>query len=178
MRRQRRARGENELGLYASNQEIESKLMSKKTPRTVGDILKIDLKNGKYGFARVLPSILCAFYDIQTEVAPNIDYIISRPVLFKIWVMDYSKNADWQVIGNRALEPNLKIIPLFCKQDIISKKLSIHRDDGNDIPATLAECEGLEIAAVWSACHIEDRLRDHFAGQKNKWVESIKIKIS
>jgi len=35
---------------------------------------------------------------------------------------------------------------------------------------------GLERAAVWGPSHVEDRLRDHYAGRKNKWVESLRIK--
>ena len=28
--------------------------------------------------------------------------------------------------------------------------------------------------AVWEPAHVEDRLRDHYAGAPNKWVESLR----
>jgi len=42
--------------------------------------------------------------------------------------------------------------------------------------ASRAECEGLERCAVWEPEHVEDRLRDHFAGKPNVWVESLRLK--
>jgi hypothetical protein len=149
--------------------------MAKRKTRKLGDILKIDLRDGKYAFGRVLEDPLCAFYDLHSETVPDLNYIISRPVLFKIWVMNYFKDAGWEVIGNHPLEAALEVVPKFWKQDLISKKLSLYRK-GEEWPATVTECEGFENAAVWSTCHVEDRLRDHFAGRKNKWVESLKIK--
>jgi len=41
---------------------------------------------------------------------------------------------------------------------------------------TRKESQGLEAAAVWEPEHIEDRLRDHFDGKPNKWLESLRIK--
>ena len=31
-------------------------------------------------------------------------------------------------------------------------------------------------AAVWDPQHVEDRLRDHFAGLPNKWVQSLALR--
>jgi hypothetical protein len=151
--------------------------MIKKQKINPGDVFKIDLKNGKYVFGRVLKNPLYAFYDLQAETIPSLDYILSRPVLFKVWVMKYAitKNV-WEVIGHRPLEIDLETSPRFFKQDGISKKLSIYHES-KETPASIHECEGLECAAVWDPNHIEDRLRDHFAGRKNKWVESLKIKM-
>ncbi len=71
---------------------------------------------------------------------------------------------------------------MFCKQDIVSGKLYIYQEVPElaplyERPATTGECIGLEAAAVWEAEHVEDRLRDHFAGQLNKWVEQLRAKI-
>ena len=43
--------------------------------------------------------------------------------------------------------------------------------------AIAEECVGLERAAVWEPEHVEDRLRDHFAGRSNRWVESLKPSV-
>jgi hypothetical protein len=151
--------------------------MAKRQTRKPGDIFKIDLKDGKCAFGRVLENPLYAFYDLQAEITPDLDHILSRPILFKVWVMKYAITKNiWEVIGHLPLESNLEISPRFFKQDDISKKLSIYHD-GKETPASIRECEGLECAAVWDPRHVEDRLRDHFAGRKNKWVESLKIKM-
>jgi hypothetical protein len=44
-----------------------------------------------------------------------------------------------------------------------------------EIPASLEECEYLEVAAVWDGHHVEDRLRDHFDGRPSEWVESMRL---
>jgi len=84
----------------------------------------------------------------------------------------------WPVVGNIPLEDALLVDRLFSKQDDISGRLTTYRSGtGEETPATLKECEGLEAAAVWDAEHIVDRLNDHFAGRANKWVESLRPKV-
>lgn len=67
-----------------------------------------------------------------------------------------------------------------AKKDPISGECSIYWTDAvsskfGEIPALLEECENLEVAAVWDAHHVEDRLRDHFDGRPNEWVESMRL---
>jgi hypothetical protein len=88
----------------------------------------------------------------------------------------------WEVVGRVPLSEDLKEIPRFFKQDMMNGAISIYQEIPElapyyEIPATLAEIEGLECAAVWDPEHVEDRLRDHFAGRPNIWVESLKIKL-
>jgi len=86
---------------------------------------------------------------------------------------DAVSSGRWPIIGNLPLESGLEIAPKFFKQDPINKAFSIyHRSQ--ETPATLAECEKLERAAVWEPSHIEDRLRDYYSGVPNQWVESLK----
>jgi hypothetical protein len=74
-------------------------------------------------------------------------------------------------------------VPFFFKQDSFNGRLFLYNsslltaDQGYECPATLAECSGLERAAVWDPEHVVDRLRDHAAGRPNQWVESLKINI-
>jgi hypothetical protein len=49
-------------------------------------------------------------------------------------------------------------------------------EKGQIRPATKKECIGLEREAAWDPTHVEDRIRDYYAGRKNKWVESLKIR--
>jgi hypothetical protein len=143
----------------------------------VGNILKIDLGDGFFSFARVLREPIIAFYGIRTDKVPDMETIISSPVLFKIAVMNNAVTfGRWAVIGSRPLEPDLLLPIRFFKQDMISKRYTISNDvDDKEMPATKEECAGLERDAVWSAEHVEDRLRDHFAVVPNCWVESLKL---
>ena len=144
--------------------------------RKVGDVLRIPLGNEEYGFGRVLPSVLYAFYDAKSHHVLSIDEIIGRPVLFKVCVMDYAvKKGVWEVIGNAPLTEDLLTEPWFFKKDPISGVLTLYRDStSEEILAKRSDCEKLECAAVWDPEHVADRLRDHFAGRPNKWVMSMR----
>ena len=144
--------------------------------RKVGDVLRIPLGNGENGFGRVLPSVLVAFYDAKSPPDLSIDEIVDRAILFKVWVMDYAiKKGVWQVIGNVPPTEDLLVEPWFFKKDPISEVLTLYRDStGEEVPAKRSDCEKLEYAAVWDPEHVADRLRDHFAGRPNMWVESMR----
>lgn len=149
-------------------------MVNKKNPLVVGDVIKINLKNGLYCFGQVLNEPLMVFYEIQSTTIPKIGDIVSSPVLFKICVMNYAVTSGrWEVIGNSPLDSKLMTEPKFFNQDAISKEFCIYFKD-KEIPATREECEGLERAAVWDPSHVEDRLRDYYAGVPNQWVESLK----
>jgi len=147
----------------------------KKVKRRVGDIVKVDLGNQSFCFGRVLDEPLLAFYDLKTDKVMEIDDITRRPLLFKIWVMNHAiTSGRWEVIGHRELEGFLTEPTIFFKQDMMSKELSLYVA-GEEHPATRQQCKGLERAAVWDPEHVEDRLRDHYLGVSNKWVESMKL---
>lgn len=154
-------------------------MQNKKVRLRIGDVLNIDLGNGEYSFARVLETDV-AFYNLKSTHIPSIQEILSTPILFRIHVMDYAiKSARWPVIGHASLEDELQEPSMYFKQDPINGELSLYTESDGDYyerPATREECEGLECAAVWDPEHVEDRLRDHFAGVPNKWEESLKIK--
>ena len=65
--------------------------------------------------------------------------------------------------------------PHFIQDALNPRSFSID-ERGAFRPATKEECIGLECAAVWDPTHAEDRIRDHYLGRKNKWLESLKIK--
>lgn len=143
--------------------------------RAEGDVLRVDLGGGWNAYARVLVEPLLAFYDLRVEVEPAIEDILSSPTAFKIWVANSAiTGGRWPVIGRRDLEGD-EPRQWFCKEDPVSKRLSRY-SEGEEVVTTFEECNKLERAAVWEAEHVEDRLRDHFAGQPNKWVESLRLK--
>lgn len=146
-----------------------------------GDILRIDLEDGRYAYAQVAVEPLIIFFegsftsDVRNETVPHL------PVAFRLWVFHRAKGL-WPVVGHASLTEENAQEPFFYKQDVISGRLSLHHSSfaatNYARPAILAECEGLECAAVWESDHVVDRLRDHFAGRSNKWADSLKIKTS
>lgn len=135
----------------------------------------IDLGDGKYGFARVLPEPLMEFFDLRLTTIPTIEEVVSHPVLFTLCVMNSAiKRRHWQAVGNAPVDAATFESPYFFKEDALDGTISLYRD-GRETPAKSGDVTGLERAAVWSAEHVEDRLRDHFAGRRNKWVESLRL---
>jgi hypothetical protein len=126
------------------------------------------------------------FFDLlaadESDIPP-VEAIVAAAVLFRIDVMaSATASARWPTIGVEPLSDEEDGRgELFFKHDPITGKLSLYREDRAtretfSRPATFEECENLERAAVWSANHVEDRLRDHFAGQPNPWFESLRPK--
>jgi hypothetical protein len=157
---------------------MTTKMKRKKYPkRVVGDIVSISLGDGFKTYSRVLNEAMFAFYDCRTEEQPPIDTIISSSILFKVAVMKYAvTRGHWEIVGHAPLESALQNLPPKFMQDLHRPgKFRIYHQ-GQIRPATLEECIGLECAAVWDPIHVEDRLRDHYTGRKNKWVESLKLR--
>jgi hypothetical protein len=151
--------------------------------RKEGDVVKIDLGNGMFSYARVLYDPLMAFYDFQSSSEIDVRDVISKPIAFVINVMhEPIKTGRWTIVGNMPLEDNLCQPVHFCRQDVLDpKKISIswmvgRGPDYVEVPATLEQCEGLERNAVWYDYHVEDRLRDHFAKRPCIWIESLRMK--
>jgi hypothetical protein len=142
----------------------------------VGDFVGIPLGDGTNAFGRILRRPLIAFYDLRSHVIPPFHTIAAAPVIFVTYVMKYAVTQGiWRVLGNAPLSEDLRTEPLFFKRDPITRKLTIYRDStGEETPASREECLRLERAAVWDPERIVDRLRDHFAGRPNKWVESMR----
>jgi hypothetical protein len=150
---------------------------SKAQKRAVGDIVRIDLGDGFHAYARVLEEALFAFYDSRLSEELPVDRIVALPILFQIPVMDYAvRRARWVIVGSAPLEDGLSNPRPRFMQDAIRKDEFRIYQSGRIRPATKQECIGLEREAVWDPTHVEDRLRDHYAGRRNKWVESLRIK--
>jgi len=82
----------------------------------------------------------------------------------------------WKIVGHIPLEEALVVPrPHFIQDALKPESFSIY-ERGAIRPATKEECIGLEREAVWDPTHAEDRVRDHYLGRKNKWLESLKIR--
>lgn len=152
----------------------------KKIRRRIGDIVQISLDTKFHTYAHITTSPFIIFYDGKYETDLPIDKIPELPQLFVLSVYDYAiRDGIWPVIGYSKLSSDKLSTPYMFKQDIATGALSIYHADFSDTnyerSATFEECEGLERAAVWEPNHVVDRLIDHYAGRKNKWVESLRI---
>lgn len=152
--------------------------MSRKNQkRVVGDIIKVSLHDGFHAYACVLREATVDFYDCRTKDELGVENIIHRPNLFQVAVMDSAiKKGLWRVIGHPSANKNMRqILPKFMQDFLNPEKFSIY-ENGKIRPASRDECLGLERAAVWAPEHVEERLRDHYAGRVCKWVEALRIK--
>jgi len=155
----------------------------KRVRRRPGQIVRVELGQGTCSYARVLNEPLVTFYDLLcgTTQEVSLEEVMSSPVAFTLMVMNHPiTRGRWPVIGRVSLPPELKVPPAFCMQDSATGRLSIYQEVPElaphyERPAKAGECAGLEAAAVWEPEHVEDRLRDHFAGEPNKWVEQLKV---
>lgn len=151
--------------------------MPKKKP-TPGTILKIPFDDTVHTYARVLRHPFIAVYDCKTsEDVTSLEEIIAKEILFVVAVMDRAVTGGrWKAVGALPLKDGEIPIPDQFMQDMFNpNNCQIIDSSGNVREATIEECEGLERAAVWEAEHVEDRIRDHYLGRPNRWLESMKL---
>lgn len=152
----------------------------RKIRRTPGDILAIPLgSDGRVAFGLVLEEPLVAFYNLEGRQGtfPALIDIVSSRVAFRIWVMNQPIiNGDWPIIGHAPIPAELREDPWFFKQDPVSGKVTITRTGAEELTPAQGQADTLERAAVWSAEHVVDRLRDHFDGRANRWVDSMRLR--
>lgn len=159
---------------------IQKPERSTKPKLQCGDIVEISVLEGKFIYAQVGLAPLFIFFDGIYDDRPSLDVILSRKILFKLWVYsDALKGARWKKAYSAELSSQNKNTPPMRKQDRISGRLYVHHEDYRDTnyekPATLSEVRDMEVAAVWKMDHIESRIEDHYLGRPNKWMASMGI---
>lgn len=145
--------------------------------------MKVPLDARTVAYGLVLKEPLIAFFDRKFDESdiPRAESLLGLPIAFRLMVMNHAiTQGRWPVVARIPIPDDLQTPPPFCKQDEITGKLSIYHEIEHLAPhyerdATLTECRGLETAAVWDPEHVEDRIRDHFAGRPNIWVEQLRI---
>jgi hypothetical protein len=116
------------------------------------------------------------FYDSRGTIDLLAEQVINQPILFFAAVMDSAiKSGRWPIVAHLPLDGGLTPPPKFMQDRWNKSSFSIYLNSGEIKKATRKECQGLERAAVWDPEHIEDRLRDHYSGTGNKWVELLKM---
>ena len=150
---------------------------ARRQQRAVGAIVKIPLGDGSHTYAQILPEADCAVFDARTTKELAVSDVVSRSVLFRVAVDRHAfTGGGWPKVGTALLRDDLaKPAPKFMQDILRPTSFSIYL--GGEIrPASRAECVGLERSAVWEPEHVESRIRDHYNGVQNKWVESLKLK--
>lgn len=139
--------------------------------------MAIPLGSGQFGYCRALTFPNAEFYDLRSDIVLDANKVVEAPVAFRIWVMKYAfTGRRWKRLGNVSLRPTETGKIWWYFKDHDNGEFFRTRDGLEEIPASWSEVQHLECAAVWDPEHIEDRLRDHFGGRPNKWVESLKPK--
>lgn len=140
-----------------------------------GAVLRVDLDGEWHVYARMLarePKF--AFYDCHVTTAEDPLDIVKRPVLF---VLAVNNSRHWPKIGHVPLAVAPVPIPEVFVQSVGSDACEIIDEAWNARPATPQECVGLERAAVWSPHHVEERIRDHYAGRPNAYMSYMKVRL-
>jgi len=145
--------------------------------RIVGAILEVPLDERWHTYAQTLNDAEFAFFDARSEDALAVEDIITRPVLFREAVHKSAwTTGRWKRIGKAPLSSELaQPLPKFIQDALKPDQFRIYIA-GTIRPATREECETLQCCAVWEPHHIEDRLRDHYAGIPNKWLELLRLR--
>lgn len=133
-------------------------MMSTKRRRIkLGDVYAIPLPDGRFAYGRRFKDASIAIYryiaDSIEDIPKDEDY------QFIVGVYDdVLKSGSWPVVENRPFKNEEDAWPPpSCVIDKLSGGYSIYYK-GEMNRASKQECDGLEIAAVWEAEHIIDRI--------------------
>ena len=163
-----------------ANGDLEENNMAKQRI-TEGAILEINIENKYYVYAQILKKGLgYAFFDYKTkEKLTNFQILNNSKVLFILTVYDYViTQCKWLKVGKLPIREDLLVQPMkFIQDEFNYKKLELYNPNTGEItPTTKDKIIGLERAAVWADNHVEDRIRDHYLGVSNVWLEQMSIK--
>ncbi|MES2999750.1 MAG: hypothetical protein V4787_03605 [Pseudomonadota bacterium] len=142
-----------------------------------GDVFQVPLTPGMHGYAQWLADGTARFFLRSTGSALSVEEAISLPLAFRVAVFkDTPGRYGWSKIGKASISSDCLAPQRFAKRDPLSGALSIFVD-GNEQPATPAEIEGLETAAVWAHPHLIERLNSQLVGTESQFLRSLRIAI-
>lgn len=154
-------------------------MSGKRQQWTQGAVVAVPLGDGFHTYAQMLVRPEYAFFDCRVQEDLSASAAVSRPVLFRLWVMGSAHSKGrWPKVGTAPVAGPLQSRVLRFNQDAMRPQDIRLTYNGCDGPlGTVADCEDLERAAVWSAEHVEDRLRSHYAGTPCQWTLSLRPKV-
>ncbi|WP_375102284.1 Imm26 family immunity protein (plasmid) [Paenibacillus sp. RS8] len=123
----------------------------------LGDVFAIPLPDGRFGFGRRFKDASIAIYRYIGSYIEDIPQDEDYQFIVGVYD-DVLKSGQWPVIENRPFSNEEEAWPPpACVIDKLTDEYSTYYK-GEMRKATKLECEGLEIAAVWEAEHIIDRI--------------------
>ncbi len=155
---------------------LENRGNKKGIRKKIGQVYRIPLEEGVYGYGQAVTEVDHAFFDYKDNGQnTNIDEVLKAPVLFKLTVDRYVIAQEyWEIIGKFPVNPEYQEYTECFSYNSFNKRYEIWRMGQGRIPATWEEIKDLECMASWGHTHVEQRLRDHFAGRPNFTVEYFK----
>jgi hypothetical protein len=151
--------------------------MAKRQKEIPGGIVKIEFDNPYHTYGRILNYHDVALYDFKTDQdVTDLSEIVKRPIIYKMIVNEGGvKYGKWPIIGVLPLERELQTSKYYL-EEIGRPDLCKIIENGNiryNVPKE--EGIGLEVGAVWDPIHVEEFLRDHYAGKENINLRQIDI---
>lgn len=140
-----------------------------------GEYIAIPLDGG-FSFARHRGDLDFAHYDLWTPELVPIAEIRRRPILFTIiGPIDPLASRRWKVIGHEPLEPYLQEPVKYFRHPRGTDFLDIYVA-GEFRPYAGEDLDRLEPVAIWDrADQVEERLRKHYAGERDEFAERDKV---
>lgn len=175
----RRARVLAELARKLEGPQKPPKKLPKRPPKLQqGDVFRLPLDDGRYGFGRVLTDTERAFYRFTSAAKrPPLDDIIASEVLFVVGSTDdgFAKRK-WFVIGNRPLEERLRKPIHFSHHAVGDAYCTVYDiwNPGHEERRPVSECDDIERWGAWSSHHCRDRIVDTLAGVECKWMRALR----
>jgi hypothetical protein len=144
----------------------------KRQKRTVGAVVKIPFDGKWFTYGQILDDADVVIFDARTDCELSIDEITNQPIICRVAVSYHAiTKGRWLKVGKYPIGKELKKpIPKYIQDILQPDRFEIYFD-GIIRPSTREECIGLERAAVWEPEHVEERIRDHYSGKQNRWVD-------
>lgn len=133
-----------------------------------GDFFRIPLSNGRFAFGRVLKNSWGFYNYISNSGEVEISNLLDANYAFKIWVSEFALNKGiWEIFANAELNDSESQKEFFYKQDKINHKVWKTLTGAEEEPITTADCENLELAAVYDPEHVVERLEYYFSDDED-----------
>jgi Immunity protein 26 len=119
---------------------------TKRQQWTRGAIVCIPLGDGFHSYAQMIEAPEFAFFDIQSAGDIRLSEVVSRAVIFRLWVMRTAHSQGrWLKIGKTELSAALLSPDLRYNQDSFPPHpIRLTYDGCNGPPATVSDCESDE----------------------------------
>jgi len=147
----------------------------KRQKRTVGAIVKIPFDGKWFTYGQILDDAEVAVFDARTDCELPMDEITGRAMICRVAVSYHAITKDrWLKVGKSPISEVIKApVPKYIQDILKPDRFEIYCN-GEIRPSTREECIGLERAAVWEPEHVEERIRDHYSGKQNRWVDILR----